>query len=297
MQPTQTQAYLAILAGIIGATFATPFIRLTQEAGMPSPAIVAGRLSIFAVVFTPIIAQRGGFAAMRAVPRRQWVIIAAAGAMLAGHFVTFISALEYTSVLGTLVFSSTTPIFAAIFTWLFLREAIRRAVWIGILIAFVGTVLYVMGGTGGTPPTRFDPLLGNSLSLTSAVLLALYFTVGRRVRGTLDSLSYSWLVFSIAGVTAWLALPFFGVGVLGYTLEAYLWLLAVTLFAQLIAHSSWNFALGTLPAPIVSMALLVIPVTGTVSAFFILDERPATVLSVIGSLVILVGVGVANRSG
>jgi drug/metabolite transporter (DMT)-like permease len=288
-------AYMVLGFGLFGATFGAPFIRLTQEAGMPTVVIIAGRLTLITLIYAPFVLARGGIGQIQALSWREWLFLIVAGVLLVGHFLTFISALEYTSVMGTLVFSSLSPLFAAGLSWVILREKVTRPVLIGIGLALAGTVLYAVGGSsGGNPPTRDAPLLGNTLAAFAGVFLASYFTVGRYARGKLDGLTYSWLVFGFAAIAAWVVLSIMGITVLGYSREAYLWLLMVTLFAQIIAHSSWNYALGALSTPVVSMVILLMPVTSTVVSIFLLNELPSSWMSVAGSLVILAGVGFGN---
>jgi drug/metabolite transporter (DMT)-like permease len=161
------QGYLGLLMGMGAGSFAAVIVRMTQGAGMGSIAIAAGRLGIAALLLMPF-ALRTSMPEMRALNGRQWRLILVAGMLMAGHFATFISALEYTSVLSTVVFSATAPFFAAFIGWLARGRRPASAIWIGIGLAMVGTVLVAAGGDTGNPPTRSDPLLGNTLALCGA---------------------------------------------------------------------------------------------------------------------------------
>ena len=287
MQLTRSHYYLILGVGIFGATFGAPFIRVTQEAGLPTVVIVVGRLTIVSLLYTPIAIKRGAMPQLQALTPSDWGFTLFSGVFLATHFLTFINSLEFTSVMGTLVFNSLSPLFVALIASVFFGETIRRAVIFGIVLAIAGTVLYAFGGNdGANPPTRDAPLLGNSLAAMGALSLALYFTLGSRVRGKLDNLTYSWIVFVFAALTSWLALPFYGIGLWGYPLMAYFWLLMVVLFAQILAHSSWNFALGGLSSTIVATTQFVIPVTASISSIFLVGELPSSWMSVVGSIVI-----------
>jgi drug/metabolite transporter (DMT)-like permease len=288
------RAYLVLAGGVGAASFAATFIRLAQGAGMSSLSIAAIRLLLVTLLYTPLALRRGG-GVLERLTRREWGFIALAGVFLAFHFTTFITALEYTAVLTSLVLSSTTPLYAAFLGWVVLQERVRPRVLFGVVLALAGIVLVGMGGNTGTPSTRPAPLLGGALAIASAVLLASYFTVGRFIRGKLDWLTYSWLVFAFAALTMLVLLPVTGNSVFGYTLEAYQWVLLVTLFAQVIGHTSFNFALGQLSATLVSLVMMVVPVGAAIVAALILGEIPNTA-AVIGSGVVLSGVALANLS-
>ena len=283
--------YAGLLMGIIAGSFAAVLVRLAQGAGMPSLVIAAGRLGIAAIVLLPF-AFRDGWQDMRGLSRRSWGLVMLAGLLMAIHFAAFISALEYTSVLTTLVFSGTTPFYAAFIGWFAFGDRPRRNVWFGIMLALIGTVIVASGGDAGTPSTREAPLLGASLAFSAAFAIAVYFAVGRQVRANLNTVTYSALVFGLGAVWLFLILPMLGYSMLGYSREAYLWLLAIAGVAQLIGHSGWNLALGGFSAALVSLGLLMVPVTGTVTAFFLLQETPG-IASIIGSVIILFGIGVA----
>jgi drug/metabolite transporter (DMT)-like permease len=63
----------------------------------------------------------------------------------------------------------------------------------------------------------------------------------------------------------------------------------LTLFPQLIGHSSYNFALRYIPATQVALAVQVQPVIAAFAALILFAEIP-TLLQVIGSAVIILGV-------
>ncbi|MEM6283929.1 MAG: DMT family transporter [Chloroflexota bacterium] len=288
----ETRAYMALGAGIIAASFATTAIRLTQNAGMDSMSLVTFRLTLITLLMAPF-ALRNGRTEWAALERRDWLLAIVAGVLLAMHFIAFISSLEYTSVINNQTLNGTSPLFAAAAGWLIFRERLNRRILFGIALAFAGSLLINFSTQGGNPPTREAPLLGNSLATAGAAFFALYLVLGRNVRGKMNWLPYSWMVFGLAALTMWILNPILQIQMFGYSREAYLWAIAVTLLAQLITHSSFNFAVGQISPTLVSMATMVIPIGATTVALFVLDEVPG-VPSIIGALIILVGVGLAN---
>jgi drug/metabolite transporter (DMT)-like permease len=66
------------------------------------------------------------------------------------------------------------------------------------------------------------------------------------------------------------------------------------LVPQLIGHSSFNYALGFLPAAYVGLVALGEPVGSGLLAIIFLNEWPVLV-QLIGSALILCGIGVASR--
>lgn len=88
------------------------------------------------------------------------------GLCLASGFTSNIFAMLNTTVANTLFMQSTQVFFAAVLAWILLRERVRRATWIAMVVAFVGVA--VMMGDG----LAQDALLGNLLGLGTGVVMA-----------------------------------------------------------------------------------------------------------------------------
>ena len=88
------------------------------------------------------------------------------GLCLAAGFTSNIFAMLNTTVANTLFMQSTQVFFAAVLAWILLRERVRRATWIAMVVAFVGVA--VMMGDG----LAQDALLGNLLGLGTGVVMA-----------------------------------------------------------------------------------------------------------------------------
>ncbi|MFH0783440.1 MAG: EamA family transporter, partial [Pseudomonadota bacterium] len=75
---------------------------------------------------------------------------------------------------------------------------------------------------------------------------------------------------------------------------AYLVMVLMALFPQLIGHSSYNWALGFLPAASVSIIVIAEPVGATLLALLIFQEIPNG-LTLVGSVLLLAGIVWASR--
>ncbi len=282
-----------MLIGLMAVSTAAIFVRLAQDEGAPSLVIAAGRLCVATVILTPIVWRyhRDELRTLSASDIR-WAMLS--GAMLGLHFASWISSLEYTAVVNSVVLVSTNPLWVALLAPLFLRERLGRWTLLGLGLAFVGGLLVSLSGEAGDPPTRSDPWLGNSLALFGALMVAIYFMIGRSLRARLSLMVYVWLVYGAAaiilvGIVVITAQPLTGVPG-----TAYLWILMIGLVPQLIGHSSFNYALGFFAASYVSLIVLAEPVASGLLAIVILEEWPVGV-QLIGAALVLVGIAVASR--
>lgn len=287
--------YAALFVGLMAVSTAAILIRLAQEADTPSLVVAAGRLVVASVVLTPF-ALRRYHNELRALRPADIGLALLSGAVLGMHFASWISSLEYTSVVNSVVLVTTNPLWVAVMAPFFLGERLGYWTLMGLLLAIAGGVVVAVSGESGSPPTRSDPLLGNGLALIGAIMAATYFIIGRQLRARLSLIPYVWLVYSTSAVILVVAVVFLGEDseIRNLPPEAFLWLLLLGLIPQLIGHSSFNYALGFLPAAYVSLIVLGEPIGSGLLAIVLLDEWPIF-LQIVGSALILAGIAVATR--
>jgi drug/metabolite transporter (DMT)-like permease len=301
-RPSLFFLYLAIAGGILAVSTAAIFIRYAQQ-DAPSLVIAAMRLSLASMILAPVAWFRYRDE-LRALTRPALGLGLLSGFFLALHFATWISSLEFTSVASSVVLVSTTPLWVAILSPLFLRESPSRATILGLVLAlFGGTVVGLSEAcaweNGLTCPplaefTRGEAFMGNFLALCGAWMGAGYLTIGRRLREKMSLIPYIFMVYGMAAVVLLGIMLAFGQSPLGYPPLVYVWMLMLALVPQLLGHSTFNWALRYLPASFVAVTLLGEPIGSTILAFVILNESPSA-LEIGGGLLILAGIYVASR--
>ena len=167
----------------------------------------------------------------------------------------------------------------------------RRPLLLGIAISAAGALLLAGEDLGDGAALR-----GDLLAAVGAALAAVYLVAGRRVRAGLSNLSYAAIVNAIAALALLAALAASGDSPRGHGGEAYGYIVLLALVPQLVGHGSLTWALGSLPAAVVAVAVLGEPVGATAIGATLLDELP-TLLEWLGAGVLLAGVYVALRGG
>ncbi|MCB9136365.1 MAG: DMT family transporter [Anaerolineales bacterium] len=292
-----------ISLGILAVSTASIFIRFAQE-NAPSLVIAAFRLTLASLVLGPL-AWRGYRRELQALSKREWWLGILSGIFLALHFATWITSLEYTSVASSVVIVTTTPLWVALLSPLVLRERIGKTVAIGLVLSLAGGITVALseacmlsGGQftcgGGEALVQSTAALGNTLALLGAFSAAGYLLIGRSLRTKLSLIPYIFVVYGIAAVMLIFTMFGFGKSPFGYPPLTYLWFLLLALVPQLLGHSSFNWALGYLPASFVSITLLGEPIGTIILAYLILKESPAP-LELIGAILILTGIYIASQ--
>lgn len=298
----RTRLYLTLFIAILAVSTASIFIREAQQ-GAPSIVIASIRLSLASIVLAPL-ALTGYRREISSLTRGDWIKLTISGIFLAIHFATWITSLEYTTVLSSVALVSTGPLWVALFSPIFLRETPSRWVWIGMGIALLGGIII---GTGdfctltnqGISCSSFTGIaagssfLGNALALMGALAVAVYLMIGRKLRTKINLIPYIFLVYGIAATTLLAYMIALGETPFGLPRSAYFWMLCLALIPQLIGHSSYNWALRYLPASLVAISTLGEPVGSAILAFFFLDENP-TMLNLLGGILILAGIYIST---
>jgi drug/metabolite transporter (DMT)-like permease len=138
-------------------------------------------------------------------------------------------------------------------------------------------------------------MLGNALALLGAWMAAAYLVVGRRVRETVNTMVYVYVVYSAAAIFLITTCLVTQQPLFGYTPHFYLWAFLLALFPQIIGHTTYNWALGYLPTTFVSISLLGEPIGTIILSFFFLKETP-TLIEAVGGILLLVGIYLSSRT-
>ncbi len=295
---------IVLFLGILAASTASIFIRFAQQEA-PSLVIAAYRMGLAGLILAPI-ALPSRSAELRKLSPKELGLALLSGLFLALHFATWIQSLEYTTVASSVVLVTTSPLWLAILANLLLGEEMRRATLIGLAIALFGGIIVGISDscvevTNGLqcPPfsdfVRGERFLGNALALVGAWTGAGYFLIGRRLRPHLSLTSYIFLVYGAAGLVLVVMVWLTGTPAVGFSGTTYIWLLLLAIVPQLIGHSSFNWALGHLPASYISLPLLGEPLASTLMALVLLNEVPS-LIKVFGGALILIGIALGNRA-
>jgi len=279
---------LALVLGIAAVSSGSIFARFAQ-ADAPSLVVAAFRLFLAVLLLLPIAWLRYR-RELRELNARDWRWLLAAGFFLAVHFASWITSLEYTSVASSVALVSTSPLWVALFSWIVLREPVKPSLVIGLALALCGSVVISFAEARAAISAR--PLLGNALALIGAVAVSGYWLIGRRMRRGLALVPYVTVVYGSAALLLLAAATIAAQPLTGFKSSTYGWFVLLALLPQLLGHSSFNWALGHLPAAYVAVATLGEPIGAAILAFLFLGEAP-TVLKAFAAFLILTGIFLA----
>lgn len=264
-------------------------VRYAFQYDIPPALLSFGRMITGVVMFAPYIWYKGQ-RDLVAMPRRNLWLAFGAGALSGTNILLMIASLQHISVLVNQAFIATIPIWVAFFEVTLLKQNLGKAIWIGILAAFVGGFMIAFATSGEPAITEGgDPTLGVLLAITSACSAALYIIVGRSLRGSVSFIPYIWLVYSGGALVTLLVIALSGVSLVGYDPRGYVWALLLAILAQIIGHGALNYVVKFMSPTTLTMSVQTVPVMSAVWAFFIFNEIPNG-WQAIGGAILLLGV-------
>ena len=189
--------------------------------------------------------------------------------------VSFIVAITHTSVANTLIILSTTPLFAAIIGWVFLREPIPVRIWCAILLVGIG--IFVISSDS---ENQTSSLFGDLAAMSGAFFLATGFTVVRRF----PKISVLPVISTSGLLTALIILPL--AQPLSVTQADMGFLLIMGVYMLPVGTALMYLGPKYIPAAEVGLMLLLESILGPAWVWLALGEQPG-IRTFIGGAIIL----------
>jgi drug/metabolite transporter (DMT)-like permease len=278
--------YLALCSGILALSLSSLFIRW---ANAPGTVTSFYRMMIAGLVITPFFFRHINSGTN--FSKKLIVLPLLGGLFTALDHSIWSTAIGMTKVANATLLNNIAPLWVALFAVLILRERLGRRFWVGLVFTLVGAGV-VLGND-----LIMNPHLstGDILALTSSLFYAGYFLVTQRARQKLDTLTYIYLVIVtcsaiLLGINLVLGKP-----LTGYPPQTYLAFLGAALISQIIGYFSVTYALGHLPAAVVSPTMIAQPVLTALLAIPLIGE-PLLTSQWLGGLTVLAGIYLVNRS-
>ena len=188
--------------------------------------------------------------------------------------VTFIAAIQYTSIAKVLVIISTAPMVVAIISWAIINEKPKLYTWISMLIIVTGIYIVMKGDTGTLN------IMGSSLAVISIIAGGYSFALTRKYSNVnmVPAMIVNALVVSCVGLafSSSFYLPF----------DSLIYVIAGGILLA-IAFSLITIAPRFIPASEVAMFMPLGTILGILSAWLVINEQPSSSSLLGGTIVVL----------
>ena len=197
--------------------------------------------------------------------------------------VTFIAAIQYTSIAKVLVIISTAPMVVAIISWAIINERPKLYTWISMLIIVTGIYIVMKGDTAviiNPEDTAYQHLIGSSLAVISIIAGGYSFALTRKYSNVnmVPAMIVNAFVVSFVGLvfSSSFYLPF----------DSLMYVLAGGILLA-IAFSLITIAPRFIPASEVAMFMPLGTILGILSAWLVINEQPSSSSLLGGSIVVI----------
>jgi drug/metabolite transporter (DMT)-like permease len=276
-----------VFLGVFLTSTSSIFIRSIDA---PSLAIASYRLlagSLFMMVPFLIALRKEG----STLNKEGLFLSVISGIFLAGHFATWISSLEYTTVSSSTVLVALSPIFVAFFNFVVLKERLKKIQTIGIILAIAGAIII----SAGDILVSGEAFFGDLLAFIGAIFLTGYFLIGKKVRRYLTLADYAFVTYSSAAVTLFIIAGIMKTDMFVSGPEELSVMFLHGIVCSGLGHTTYNWMLQHVSSTYVSTVTLGEPVFASILALLVLSEVP-TLQNVVGGLIVIAGLYIFVKS-
>lgn len=286
MNQSKILPYLALISGILALSLSSLFVRWADAPGAVTSFY---RMAVASLVFLVIFARQP--ASARQIERRWLFLPLLGGLFTALDHATWATAINYTRVANATLMNNLAPLWVALVAFLIWRERLSVQFWLGLVMAIGGAAL-VLGSDFLARPQLNQ---GNLLAALSSLFYAAYFLTTQRGRAHFATLTYVFLITAVSSLILLGANLLLGNPLWGYSTPTLLAFLGAGLISQVIGYFSVGYALGHLPASLVSPTMIAQPVLTALMAIPLAGE-PLLPPQWIGGLIVLSGIYLVNLS-
>ena len=271
-QGQRTRAIIAVVAGAVFISFAAIFAKKAMQADIGPMASAFWRLvlaiPIFAVIALPALRRSMSGSPGSAI---RWTpLLFLPGLFFGLDLLTWHLAFTYTTAGVSTLLANVSVVFVGVGGWWLLKERLDWRWAAGASFAMAGIAgLALMSQPGKGAP---NPLLGNMLSLGTAVCYAAYLLSAKVLRGTTPAAIVMLSVVSFAPVVLLISVWAFDERLMPGSSEAWIWLAGMAIVPQSLGQGLVIWGLRNLPASFSAVVLLIQPVATTVWGGLILGE-------------------------
>ena len=281
-----TFAYLALGVGVLALSFSAMFVRW---ANAPGPVTAFYRLFLSIFLLVPFLRLRSE----RNLSLWSFPVLfpLLAGVFTACDLALWTSSLSYTTAANATLLGNTAPLWVALGAWLILKQKLTRAFWLGLAVTLIGAALIM--GTDFILHPRLG--IGDVMAIFTGFFYGGYFLFTERSRTFFDPISHIWIVGIGASLTLFVINTALRYPLTGFDSRTWLVFLATAVVSQVFGYVALAYALGHLPASVVSPTMVLQPVATAVLAIPLLGEIPG-LWQIAGGVIALVGIYLVNQS-
>lgn len=197
----------------------------------------------------------------------------------------------YTTAANVTLLGNLSVVWVPLVTMFVFKQKLRRAFWLGLVCAMLG-VIVILGQDLIAHPTLG---VGDLWGIASSFVYSVYILTMEQARKHLSALVAWWISTATSALGLLMMSLGLGVSLTDYPLATFVIFAIMAIVLQIGGFLSLNYALGHLPAPIVSTSLLAQPILTALLAIPLLDQSIGLV-QLWGGALVMTGIIIVHKS-
>lgn len=258
-------------------------------ADAPGPITGFYRVFLSSLLLTPFFLK--DYRTQHSINRHSVLFPVLAGLFTAGDFALWNTSVQYTTAANATLLGNTAPLWVALGAWSLFREKLTGRFWLGLGLALAGATLIL--GTDFLLHPRLG--IGDLMAIGTGMFYGGYFLSTQRSRQHFNPLTHLWLMGLSASLGLLTINLVLGNPMAAYSSQSWLVFFLTAIVSQIIGYFSLTYALGHLPAAIVSPTMIGQPIMTAILAIPLLGEIP-TSMQITGGIIALAGIFIVNQA-
>jgi drug/metabolite transporter (DMT)-like permease len=228
---------------------------------------------------------------------RQLAMLLGGGVLFGIEVSLWGAAVVLTTVTNATLLANLTPVFAALFGWMLLRERLSRPIAAGIAVALAGAAILAFSraqGGGGVRASAHG-LLGDALGFSAAIGYAGYLLVVRALGRSVGVGAVMFWATASSAVVLLIASLATHEALLARTPTGWALLIGLGVVVQVAGQGLIAVGVGRLPIAISTVLLWMQPLVAAILSWIMFDEELSP-LALGGAALILAGIYVVQRA-
>lgn len=271
---------IALTIGVISISTTAIFVKMAETA--PASIIAVYRLFFAVLLLAPavIVSYKDAF---KNIGMKQWLFCVCASFCTSLYFLFWFESLQLTSVISSVVLLSLQPLFVFSATYFHVSGRFSARVIISTCIAFIGVAIIVWGDFQYSQTA----LYGDVLALLAALAGTACFVCSQNNRKKLEFIPHVFIVYAIAMVfliayNLVIQAPFSP-----YPSSYWSVFFALAIIPTFLGSTIFNWALKWIHTSTILVAIVCVPISASLLAYFFLHERISWQQWLGGSIVLI----------
>ncbi len=282
-------AFTFLLLGLLFTAFSPIFVRLSEIGPV---ATAAYRLALPLPLFFAVLWLRpqDRIATTSADSRHDVWLVLLSGVFFAGDLLFWNSSVMLTTVANASLLANITPVYVVLGSWLLFKDRPGPLFLVGMVVALGGSAVMMMESQG----VAGRSIAGDVSAMVASAFYAGYVLTLSRVRKRVSIVATMGIGGAVAAAILALIAVFAEDQLLPHTLNGWMLMAAMALFAQVMGQLFIALSLAYVPPGLVATMFLGQPAIPALTAWALFNES-ITIYQVVGGVALLAGLEISRR--